>query len=65
MSSRCTDNLQGSPSFTISTKKEADGKYTATCDSLPALKPITERSEVDAIRALKTTMESYMLKGGR
>ena len=61
---RCSDNLNGSPSFTISTTKTAAG-YTATCDSLPSLPPCVDVEEIDAIRAMSRQVEAFVVNGGQ
>lgn len=62
---RSTDSLTGSPSFTISTKRDAEGKYVATCDSLPDIKTCVDTDEAEAIRGVRRLVEEYVLKGGR
>lgn len=62
---RCSDSVTGSPSFTISTLKDADGKYVAKCDSLPELPSVTRESEVEAIRDLRLIVERHIVSGGR
>lgn len=61
---RCSDNLHGSLSFTISTRKTASGAFTATCESLPSLPAQTEKEEIDAIRAMQRVVERHVVSGG-
>ena len=60
---RCTDTLTGSPSFTLQTKKLEDGRYEATCLSLPKVAGEVAASEVDAIRALQRKVEGLVIRG--
>ena len=61
---RCNDNLTGAPSFTIATHQEADGTFSAKCESIPSLPMAKGRSEAEAMRALKVTMEEKWLQSG-
>jgi hypothetical protein len=61
---RCSDNISGSPSFTISTRKVATG-YEAKCDSIPALPAQTAAEEIDAIRAVQRAVEAHVVSGGQ
>lgn len=58
------DNLTGSPSFTISAHKGEDGRFTATCDSLPEMPSVIEDDEIDAIRSMRRQLEVYVMTGG-
>ncbi len=62
---RCSDNISGSPSFTISTHKLDDGRYEGRCDSLPELKAEVAATETEAIRAIRMVVEKHIVSGGR
>jgi hypothetical protein len=62
---RCSDNISGSPSFTLSTHKLDNGKYEARCDSLPELKGHVADTEAEAIRSLRMAVETHIVSGGR
>lgn len=62
---RSTDSYTGSPSFTLVTKRLDDGRYEASCQSLPNVKAEVAAEEVDAIRALQRKVEEYVIRGGR
>ena len=61
---RCSDNISGSPSFTISTSKVGE-VYEARCESLPQLTPQRDRDEISAIRAMRQVVERHVVSGGR
>jgi hypothetical protein len=59
---RSTHYLEGSPGFTFSTKKQENGKYHVTTESLPG-KVWESESEVDAIREATKEMQDRCLRG--
>lgn len=61
---RCSDNLTGSPTFTVSTLKAEDGTYEARCDSIPELPPCKGEDEIEAIRAMRVALDKFIISGG-
>ena len=62
---RCSDNVTGSPSFTMSTRRLEDGRYEARCDSLPDIPAVVDSNEADAIRGIRMAVEKHIVSGGR
>lgn len=55
--------LQGSPQFTIATRKLDDGRWEASIPTQPSITPQTAATETDAVLSIKREIYGATMRG--
>ncbi len=59
----CRQALEGANQVSITTTKQDDGRYAASCQTFPDLPKVIANQESTAIEGLKRAIESHVWQG--